>query len=184
MTPNLKHFCRPHRRIKLINFRNIDWGWRISLQNLGFLKFWGQKSPYMEWFTWNLARHRGLLFSSAVPNLVTIGVTCRSCEAKNCKIAPWVIVIPTFLLVVRPGWQSVTSWHLCPLKASLNNVANTYNHTYLFLFHFLPVFSCLAVLYSAWPVVRLLKLQPCGRIEMCILLLLLLLSHCEWLNTM
>jgi len=39
---------------------------------------------------WNLARRRGPLVPSSLPNFTPIGATCRRCGAKNLKIGLWV----------------------------------------------------------------------------------------------
>ena len=42
----------------------------------------------------------GCVAPFAVQNLVIIGWTCRPCGAKNRKIVPWVIAIPSFLPLI------------------------------------------------------------------------------------
>ena len=71
----------------------------ISLQNLGFLKFFWVRNPCI-WTDSPEVRHGvGDCCFPVVPNLETIGGTCRPCGAINRKIAPRVIVILAFLPV-------------------------------------------------------------------------------------
>jgi len=81
-----------------------------------FEVFWVQKSPYINRSTWNLAWRRRVLVSFDVPNLVIIGGTCRPMQAKNRKIVPWVILIPTLLPVIMTNMKSTTGFAMNELQ--------------------------------------------------------------------
>jgi len=52
--------------------------------------FWGPTPLSLHRWGWNLAWRRGSSVHSSVPNVTTIGATCRPCGAKNLKIGLWV----------------------------------------------------------------------------------------------